>query len=434
MFILNRQQIATFFLVILLLSILFQFFRIFPEVTLSVYRAIIIPILFLALIFFLKENKIKFKLLSPTLGIALLFVIWVLVTCIFSNDAQSSSSAWFQFIFQYFLISFITFLCIKIAWSEHLFVVIANVMQIIGLILAVSLFLNFFFNIELEVFSSHTDLAYTGSLTGGTFSTILKLAIALSMSMFLFFYYKKKSQVFKLSFSLFASIMCFLALFITGGRLAGILGLFLIFMVAIRQMYSLMKQKPAVFISILAGVVVLCISGLFILDGLATSSDIKTDNKYIEQIYKKIQKYSYAFRQIKTGEIERGSSLGIRLHLFKKSKEFFNEASINYLVFGIGFHQFPKYTGHGFSAENAYSSYFVETGLIGGLLFLALITQIGKTIYRQYRKSENNDFYFYLGIAFLSMVIFFFFEPTLRYTLIWRFFIPLAFFFENKPR
>jgi hypothetical protein len=301
-------------------------------------------------------------------------------------------------------------------------------MQLVGLILSLSILLNFFFAFELDIFSTHTDSIYTASLLGGTFPTLLKIIVGMSMSMFLFSYHKQKKELIKSIFSLLISLICLISLFLSGTRVGVGLGLFLMFMALIRWVCILLRQKPRTAIGMIIFMLfVFYIAKAFIHSPMA--DQLWFDSVYGGQFAAKTARQQDLLAECAAGDINDKSSFGQRIILLTEFGSIFTD-TLNNILFGVGFLQSYKYSTLRLDLHNAYLSFFAETGIIGGLLFLALVMQIGKSIYKQYRAKP--DTYFFLWLAYLSMAIFFLFETTLRYSLIWQFFIPLALFFENS--
>jgi O-antigen ligase len=424
----TRQRLATYLLIIMLLSVVLEDIQVFSGMNLSFYRLISAPIVFLLVLFSLGAGAKRVRLQTPTFAITLLFVVWTLLTCFFSKDPQESKKLWILFILQYFIMSYAMVFCIKTAWSKQLFVIIANVMQVVGLIISASTLMNFYLGVGADIASHHTN---TDSLLGGVFSIVVKLAVALCMSIFLFFHYKTTGQNHRSTFSLLAVAIFLAVFFISGSRTGvGISIFLLIFTALFRSRHGLTKQKQLEFRGIVVVVLVLFITGgLVFFDRIASDPNMMRHGKWTV----KLHKYITLYEQIKTGNIGQTSSLGFRMHLiFVDVPKVFNEQGASRLAFGVGLWQFPKYTESGFSAENAYLTFFVETGLIGGFLFLALILQLGRTFYKQWKNSGYDSFEFYLFVAFLAMALYFVFDLTMRNALLWRFYIPLALFFEGR--
>lgn len=404
---------------------MFDFLPVHPDIPVSVYRIAQVVILFMLAIFLMNRNP-KFSLNNPTFLLLIGFLLIVLVASPFSVNVNNSLFEAFR-LAQFTILAFIMSLFLKSVWKEEYWIYLSTAMLWSGVIAGLSIITD---HLAITNFSSlyidrvlQTETRQFGILGEVNFAAG-KLGIFLPFAFLLWRHYNHRGKLIKASLVLIALFVILIAIFLTGSRMGGVIAGFCILVFLFRETRQFLRPR-AIFsaVSVVLIIILLVLmSGYHIIDSPRVSA--------------LMMRYTQLPAHIATiGEGTTEASIAKRIDFFLIGLKMFADHAVT----GVGLGNYPYVIGEygpwGYKyAHNTFVSILAETGFIGFIFFLGLFVQIGRNIYHYYRNSSYSDFYFYLGMSFISLIIMLLFLSDFGNKYFWGFFVALSIYFDYAKR
>lgn len=402
---------------------MFDLLPVYPNISISIYAIIQTILILLMVIYLLIRGNIKLKLYTTTLLLLLGFLFIVILFIPFSFNVNESIFEVFR-LFKFIVLAFIINLFLKNIWREDYFIYFAIIMLICGYLAGLSIITDY---LEITNFSllylRNTNIREFGLLGESNFAAG-KLTIFLPFTFFLLQFYASKKK-FRKSLLIFLGIcIILLAILLTGSRMGGGAAIFSLILFFVKEKRKIFKFRTF-FNVITIGIIIFLFISVF--------GDHKIIN--LNKIDFIINRYKDLNIFIKTkGNLINDLSISQRIECLNAGFKMFKDFPLTGVGLGNYVYKVKDYSSFIFKySHNTFISVLAETGFIGFVLFIGLFIQIGKQIYQRYRRSVNSDFYFYLGISFMNLIIMLFFLHDFGNKYFWGIFIPLSMYFEfNK--
>jgi len=419
-----HQKKLAFIFPLSLFFMIFDRLKVYPNVNMSMYRAVQIPILIIIVIFLLGQKKLKFNLYNPMSILLFGFILIILIstlTAVYQELALIETRRNIELI----VLSYIIFFFIKYQWDEGSWVILAKMMMISGAISGLSLFTDLLGWTHFYLLYSET-IPYMRpfGILGEPNYAAGKLGIFLPFAFFCIVNYRNSKEYFQYSLSIICTFLIITAIFLTGSRMGGVISIFSIFVFMTKEIKRLLSWKIMMSI-IIVFLIILFINIIFPIRINFLESPIS---------YTK-DSYNSLFQFLLTGEeISGRQSLITRVGLFRGGINIF----LQYPLFGVGPGNFKYISGEYLPIRmNAYShntfiTVLTEFGIIGFLFFIGICLRIIKNIYYYYKNSTFQSFYFYLGLSFLNLLIIFFFLHDINDKYFWGMFVAISMLLDNK--
>lgn len=410
---------------------MFDRLKIYPSVNISVYRISQYIFLFMLFIFLSKYKKIYFNLFSPTSSIELLFIFIIFLTIPFSENVPRTLKASLQ-LFSLMAMSIIVAMFLINTLKEEYLINIAIVMNICGIIAAISIITDHYniTNFEsLYMVDSHEKSFRTFGILGESNFAAGKLNIFLPFNLFLISHYNKLKKFDKVIFLYFGLIFLLIAVIFTGSRMGGIIIFFTLIIFIFRniKLRSLLKINKMIKLVII-GILIIIIINII---NLTSINDIWEKSIFLKYSF---DRYVKLYDFITSRDDGEGStSVSIRVELNMIGLKMF----VNNPLTGIGLGNYQNRVKHYSSyyykyAHNTFITILAETGIFGFLLFLGLFIKVGKQIYVRYQKSYYSEFYFFFGLSFINLILVLLNLSDISNKYLWGLFLPLTIFFEQR--
>ncbi len=420
------QKKLAFIFPLSLFVIIFDRLQVYPNVNMSMYRALQIPILIIIVIFLLGQKKLRFNLflynsMSILLFGFLLIVFISTLTAVYQELALIDARS----IIELIVLSYIIFFFIKYQWDEGSWVILAKMMMIAGAISGLSLFTDLFGCTHFyRLYSEAIPYMRPFGILGEPNYAAGKLGIFLPFAFFCIANYRNSKEHFQYFLSIICTFLIIAAIFFTGSRMGGFIIIFSIFVFMIKEIKRLLSLKIMMSI-IIVFLIILFINVLFPIRINSLESLIS----YTEDSYRSL------FQFLLTGEeIPGRQSLTTRVDLLRGGIDIF----LQYPLFGVGPGNFKYISGKflpiriNMYSHNTFITMLTEVGIVGFLFFIGICLRIIKNIYYYYKNSTFQSFYFYLGLSFLNLLIMFFFLHDINDKYFWGMFVAISMLLDNK--
>ena len=418
------QKKLAFIFPLSLFIMIFDRLQVYPNVNMSLYRALQIPILIVIVIFLLGQKKVRFNLYN-SMSILLFGFLLIVFISTFTAVYQEISLIETRRIIELIVLSYIIFFFIKNRWDEENWVILAKMMMIAGVVSGLSIFTDLFGLTHFyRLYSETIPYMRPFGILGEPNYAAGKLGIFLPFAFFCTVNYRNSKEYFQYSLSIICTFLIITAIFLTGSRMGGIISIFSIFVFMIKEIKRLLSWKVMMSI-IIVFLIILFINIIF---------PIRI-NSLEGPISYTIDSYNSLFQFLLTGEeISGRQSLITRVDLFRGGINIF----LQYPLFGVGSGNFKYISGKylpirmNFYSHNTFITVLTELGIIGFLFFIGICLRIIKNIYYYYKNSTFQSFYFYLGLSFLNLLIIFFFLHDINDKYFWGMFVAISMLLDNK--
>jgi len=425
------NKFILFYFLFSIFIIMFDRLKIYPSVNVSVYRIFQYLFLFMLFIFLSKYKNIYFDLFSPTISIGLIFIFIIFLTIPFSENVPRTLKASLR-LFSLIVMSIMVAMFLINTWKEEYLINIAIVMNICGIIAALSIITDHY-NVtnfaSLYMVDSHEKFFRTFGILGESNFAAGKLNIFLPFNLFLILHYNKFKKFAKVIFLYFGLIFLLIAVIFTGSRMGGIITFFtlMIFILRNAKLKRLFKISKMIKLMMALMVIIIIINII----SLTSISDILGKSVFLKALSNRyIKLYDYI---ISNDEGESSNSVRTRVELNIIGLKMF----LNNPLTGIGLGNYQNrvkyYSSYYYKyAHNTFMTILAETGIFGFLLFLGLLIKMGKQIYVCYRNSYYSEFYFFFGISFINLILELLNLSDISNKYLWGLFLPLTIFFEQR--
>ena len=421
-----RHRWLAFLFPVSVFAIVFDLLRLSPNVAISLYAVIQSIILFIIIIILLAHNDLKFNPSNPTFLLLISFLMLTLMFSFFSVNVEGTLKAILQTT-ELSMSAFAIFLLLKSTWAEEYWIDFSTVMLIGGVLAALSIITDFVGFTSFTSLYMHRSfiLRQIGILGKPNFGAG-KLAILLPFSLLLWRYYNSRGKVIATVCTILASFIILTAIFLTGSRMGGMAAVLSILIFMIRELRQLLRPRSLYTIVITAVLVV----AFSLVLGWHLNIFSSSEGSFILMRYKKM------FTYVKTeGRTDTDLSLRNRAAFAALGFRMFSDHPVT----GVGLGMYPdavgKYGPYKYRyTHNTFISVLAETGFVGFIIFIALFFRIGGHIYQRYRNMDYKDFYFYLGLSFINLMIMLFFLSDFSNKYFWTMFIPLSLFWDYQRR
>ncbi len=404
---------------------MFDFLSVHPDVSVSIYRTAQIVILCMLVIFLINRNP-KFSLNNPTFLLLIGFLFIILASSPFSVNVNNSLFEAFR-LAQFIALAFVMSLFLKNVWKEEYWIYLSTTMLWSGVIAGLSIITD---HLAITNFSSlYIDRAWLAEIRqfgilGEANFAAGKLGIFLPFVFLLWRYYNHRGKLIKASLALIALFIILIAMFLTGSRMGGVIAGLSTLVFLFRETRQFLRPR-AVFG---AASVVLIISLLVLMSGYHI-----IDSPRVSALMMRYTQLPIHIVAIGGGATE--ASIAERIDIFFIGLKMFADHAVT----GVGLGNYPyaigEYGPWGYKyAHNTFVSILAETGFIGFIFFLGLFVRIGRNIYHYYQRSSYSDFYFYLGMSFINLMIMLFFLSDFGNKYFWGFFVVLSIYFDYAKR
>lgn len=418
------QKIIAFVFPLSIFIMIFDRLQVYPNVNMSMYRALQMPILVVIVIFLLGQKKLKFNLYNLTPILLFGFIFSVLISTL-TAVYQELSLIEARGIIELIILSFIIFFFIKNQWNEESREILAKMMMIAGALSGLSVITDLigwthFYRLYSEVMIYMRPYGILGepNYAAG------KLGIFLPFAFYCIENYRQSKNYFKCYLSIICTFLIITAIFFTGSRMGGAISVFSIFVFVAKEFKRLLSWKIMISM-IIVFLIILFVNIIFPIRINSLESPIS---------YTK-DSYNALFQYLLTGEEILGrESLTTRVYLFRGGINIF----LQYPLFGVGPGNFKYISDKYLSirvneySHNTFITVLTELGIIGFLFFIGICLRIIKNIYFYYKNSTFQSFYFYLGLSFLNLLIIFFFLHDIKDKYFWGMFVTVSMLLDNK--
>lgn len=418
------QKIIVFIFPLSIFIMMFDRLKVYPDIDMSMYRALQMPILIIIVIFLLGQKKLKFNLynLTPILLFGFLFSVLIsTLTAVY----QESSLIEARRIIELIILSYVIFFFIKNQWDEGIWVILAKMMMIAGGLSGLSVLTDLFgWTHFYRLYSETIPYMRPFGILGEPNYAAGKLGIFLPFAFFCIVNYRHSKKYFQYSLSIICTFLIITAIFFTGSRMGGFISLFTIFVFMAKEIKRLLSLK------IMMSIIVIFLIILFInLIFPIRVNFLESSISYTKESYNSL------FQFLLTGEEILGrQSLTTRTDLLRGGINIF----LQYPLFGVGPGNFKYISGKylpirmNMYSHNTFITVLTEFGIIGFLFFIGICLRIIKNIYYYYKNSTFQSFYFYLGLSFLNLLIIFFFLHDINDKYFWGMFVTISMLLDNK--
>lgn len=401
---------------------MFDLLSVYPNVSISVYAIFQSILLLLILIFLLMNGGLKFKFYNTTFLLLLGFLFVVILFIPFSSNVNKSVFEVYR-LSRFIVLAFTISLFLKNIWREEYFIYIAIVMSICGYLASLSVITDYFGITNFSLLYLRNPTIRQFGILGECNFAAGKLGIFLPFTLFLCQYYNYKKTSIKALFFLVGVIIISIAIFFTGSRMGGVTAIFSLMLFSLKERRQLIKLTTFFNILVISIVIVFFIS-IFGINIIINSSKIN----FI------INRYTDLDIFIKTkSNLITDRSISQRIECLNAGFKMFTDFPLTGVGLGNYIYKVKDYSSFIFKySHNTFISILAETGFIGFILFLGIFIQISRQIYQCYRGSIYRDFYFYLGISFVNLIIMLFFLHDFGNKYFWGMFVPLSMYFESN--
>jgi len=416
----NKLIVITFPLSIFIM--MFDFLPVYPNLSISIYAVIQTIIILLMITYLLICGNIKFNLYHITfLLLGFLFITILFIP--FSVNVNNSMTEVYR-LFRFILLVFIISLFLKKVWVEKYMIYIAVIMSICGYLASLSIITDYFGITNFPLLYLRNSTIRQFGILGECNFAAGKLGIFLPFILFLYQYHNYRKISIKALFFLIGVIVVLMAIFLTGSRMGGVIAIFSLILFSLKERRQLIKLNTFFNILVISIVIVFFISIFGINIIIMNSSKINSI----------INRYADLDVFIKTkGNLIVDLSLSQRIDCLNAGFKMFKDFPLTGVGLGNYVYKVKDYSSFIFKySHNTFISILAETGFIGFILFIGLFIQIGKQIYQRYRGSVYNDFYFYLGISFVNLIIMLFFLHDFGNKYFWGMFVPLSMYLKSN--
>lgn len=397
-------------------------------ISLSAYRLLSLPLLFVALVLLLWYGRLRWFGIRSTL----LFLVGFLLAMAFSSFGAAQPEISFLHLLRYLeysLVSILLYLILRSHWSlQHwrsfswwmLFVAFLSAMSVLSDFAGITAFYRLFE--EARPFVRHVGILGEANYAG------MKLAILLPFAFYLAASAARARHGWTLTIAGGAGLVVAFALFITGSRVAGLLATLAVIGFLLKEFRWLRQPRViALFVLIL---------------GLFVTVIISLQQGPLTQAFDYLRnRYGLLITFVRTGQEELGpvreTSLKERLEVLQTGLEIFRD----YPAFGVGLSHFPLVVGQynpsysGVYSHNTYLSVLAELGLFGTIFFLSLIVRMLQLFVRaSLSQPPESGFYFYLLLSYLVLLTGFTFLHELDNKYFWTLYVPAALCLETSKR
>jgi len=405
---------------------MFDFLRVYPGVNISVYRILQIIALFSIIIFLLVNRSLKFRLYNPTFLFLIGFFFMILLSTFFSSDVNNSLFEASR-LTQYIVMAFIMALFLKNVWREEYWIYLVTTMLLCGGIAGLSIITDYFGVTDfssLYIEKAHLAKLRPFGILGEPNFAGGKLGIFLPFVFLSWRYYNYHGKLVKAFLALIVLFITLTAIFLTGSRMGGVIAGFSLLIFIFKEARIVLRIRT-IFNIMLA----------FLLIGLPIFIIGFGTIKKLNQI-EFVSRYGDLYTYIGTrGEKVTDFSLKMRSDFFVIGLKMFADHPVTGVGLGNYLSEMGRYGSYSFRySHNTFISVLAETGLIGFVFFVGLFIQIGRNIYYYYRKSDHGDFYFYLGLSFINLIIMLFFLSDFMNKYFWGMFVALSMFWDYTKR
>jgi O-antigen ligase len=420
---LYQKKLALIFPLSLFIMI-FDRLKFYPNVNISMYRALQMPILIIMVIFLLGQKKLKFNLYNPMPILLFGFILIVFISTL-TAVYQELALIDVRGIIELIILSYIIFFFIKHQWDEGSWVILAKMMMIAGAISGLSLFTDLFgWTHFYHLYSEAIPNIRPFGILGEPNYAAGKLGIFLPFAFFCIVNYRNSKEYFQYSLSIICTFLIITAIFFTGSRMGGFIIIFSIFVFMTKEIKRLLSLKIMMSI-IIVFLIILFINIIFPIRINSLESLIS----YTKDSYRSL------FWFLLTGEEILGrQSVTTRVDLLRGGINIF----LQYPLFGVGPGNFKYISGKylpirmNMYSHNTFITVLTEFGIVGFLFFIGICLRIIKNIYYYYKNSTFQSFYFYLGLSFFNLLIMFFFLHDINDKYFWGMFVAISILLDNK--
>jgi len=401
---------------------MFDLLSVYPNVSISIYAIFQSILLLLIIIFLLMNGDLKFKFYNPTFFLLLGFLFVVILFIPFSSNVNKSMFEVYR-LSRFIILAFVISLFLKNVWREEYFIYIAIVMSICGYLSSLSIITDYFGITNFSLLYLRTPAIRQFGILGECNFAAGKLGIFLPFTLFLYQYYNYRKTSTKALFFLIEAVIILMAIFLTGSRMGGIIAIFSLILFSLKERKRLLRLNT--FFNILfVGTVIIFIVSIFGTNIATNSSKISfITNRYLDlDIFVKTK-----------GELIVDRSISERIECIKAGLKMVNDFPFTGVGLGNYIYKVKDYSSFVFKySHNTFVSVLAETGFIGFILFLGIFIQISRQIYRRYYTRIYKDFYFFLGVSFINLIIMLFFLHDFGNKYFWAMFVPLSMYFDSE--
>ena len=419
------QKIIVFIFPLSIFIMMFDRLKVYPDIDMSMYRALQMPILIIIVIFLLGQKKLKFNLYNLTHILLFGFLFSVLIstlTAIYQETALIEARR----IIELIILSYIIFFFIKNQWDEGNWVILAKTMMIAGGLSGLSVLTDLFgWTHFYRLYGEAMPYMRPFGILGESNYAAGKLGIFLPFAFFCIVNYRKTKKYFQFLLFIASAFLIMMAMFFTGSRMGGFIAIFSILIFLIKE---IRQKRLFLKIAIFFITVILIITFINLI--IPIKINLSKEIDYILESYKSL--FHYLSQGEETGKRK---SYSTRLTMVLGGFSIFLE----HPFFGVGLGNY-KYIMHKYIisirgvsySHNTFVTVIAELGIIGLFFFLSLCLKIIYNIFYYYKKSIFQSFYFYLGLSFLNLLIIFFFLHDINDKYFWGMFVVISMLLDNK--
>lgn len=402
----------------------------------SVYAVLqFFVIYFLLLTFLMGRGFRKAKLLNTSTFFILLLLLFSFISLLFSIYHEAVlNSALIQF-FELGALAILLYVLLANYWEDEDWATLAKLMVLLATVSSVTIITDFLEITRIagwlgvNIYPTPTYVRASGILGEVNFAAG-KLSVMLPFCFFLYSYYRKKDEKLRAASALIVVIPIMIAIFLTGSRMGMLAALFTLTYGLFYFIFSKLRgpeKKRLAFVPILAFVTVLVVLVMLLPIG-AMISRSATSSKY-EMTF---TRYANVWAFLTSSEVTGETSITVRGDLIVFGIKKFIEKPIT--GFGLGaFTELSRVEfGLAIVAHNTFIEMLADTGLLGGMSFIALFAYALFNILKS--KERLGIFYQAFIISSINLFIMLFFLSSSADKLLWGMFIPISMYLEQRRK